>query len=162
MVNMTVNGLLRRNLLIAVACVALAATSVFAGPNENADESAKKKEEIIKTYYSGWEKKDWNITAAVITNDYNFTSPAGDDHIPVSVFKPRCFLNQMNLIKNFEYLSIMSHGDEAFVRYICWTTKGTSFSNVEHFRFAGDKIAAVECFFGSGAGYPAAAVAEKH
>jgi hypothetical protein len=68
----------------------------------------------------------------------------------------------MNLIKDFKYLSIMSHGDEAFVWSVCWTTKGTSFSNVEHFRFAGDKIAAVECFFGSGAGYPAASVAENH
>jgi ketosteroid isomerase-like protein len=159
---MTVNGLLRRKLLIAVACAALAATSIFAGPNEKSDQSAMKKEEIIKTYYSGWEKKDWNITAAVITDDYNFTSPAGDDHIPISVFKQRCFLNQMNFIKNFKYLSIVSQGDEAFVRYICWTTKGTSFSNVEHFQFKDGKIASVECFFGSGAGYPAAAVAEKH
>jgi hypothetical protein len=66
----------------------------------------------------------------------------------------------MNLIKSFKYLSIVSRGDEAFVKSICWTTKGTSFSNVEYFRFAGGKIAAVECYFGGKSGYPAASVAD--
>lgn len=148
----------RRN-LVAGTCAAIAASGLVGATRVFASgESAEKKEEIIRTYYSGWEKKDWNLTAAVITDNFTFSSPAGDDHIPISVFKKRCFLNQMDLIKDFEFESIVSRGDEAFVKYVCRTTKGTSFTNVEYFHFAGGKVASVECYFGGTLGYPAASV----
>jgi hypothetical protein len=37
------------------------------------------------------------------------------------------------------------------------TKNGKTFRNVEHFTFKGDRIAAIECYFGGGAGYPWAA-----
>jgi hypothetical protein len=37
------------------------------------------------------------------------------------------------------------------------TKNGKAFENVEHFTFKGDKIAAIECYFGGQAGYPSAA-----
>lgn len=125
---------------------------LFAAQNESSDEekgSSANKEELIRTYYSGYEKKDWNMTGGVLAANFTFTSPNDDDHISKDVFKKRCFLSQLDFIKRFELQTILTRGDEAFVKYVCRTTKGTSFGNTEYFRFAGGKIAAIECYFGA-------------
>jgi ketosteroid isomerase-like protein len=119
------------------------------------------KEQLIRTYYSGYEKKDWSVSGGVLADSFTFTSPNDDDHISKSVFKERCFLSQLEFIKQFELETILAHGDEAFVKYLCRTTKGTSFRNVEYFRFADGKIAAIETYFGGNLGYPAASAAGK-
>lgn len=162
---MTVKTFSRRSLLVAGTCALAGASSLvgasrlFAGQNGSTGEekgSSVSKEEIIRTHYSGFEKKDWNVTNAVLADNFTFTSPAGDDHISKDVFKKRCFLAQLDSIKGFELLAILTRGDEAFVKYVCYTTKGTSFTNTEYFRFAGGKIASIECYFGGSLGYPTA------
>jgi hypothetical protein len=60
------------------------------------------KEQIVRTYYSGYDKKDWNLSGGVLAESFTFTSPNGDDHISKSVFKERCFLSQLDFIKKFE------------------------------------------------------------
>ena len=50
----------------------------------------------------------------------------------------------------------MVSGNEAFVKYLCHTTNGKSFRNVEYLRISDGKVEALECYFG-GAGYPSAA-----
>ncbi len=92
---------------------------------------------------------------------FTFTSPNDDDHISKSVFKEKCFLSQLNFIKQFELETILSRGDEAFVKYLCRTTKDTSFRNVEYFRFAEGKISAIEAYFGGNLGYPSASASGK-
>ena len=52
---------------------------------------------------------------------------------------------------------MLGRGNEVFVKYVCWTKKGKVFRNVEHFTLRGDKIAALECYFGEQTGYPSAA-----
>lgn len=126
---------------------------------EPGDISAK--QQLIRAYYSGYEKKDWSVTGDVLADSFTFTSPNNDDHISKSVFKERCFLSQLEFIKQFELETILAHGQEAFVKYLCRTTKGTSFRNVEYFRFAKGKIAAIETYFGGNLGYPAASAAGK-
>jgi hypothetical protein len=52
---------------------------------------------------------------------------------------------------------VLGKGNEVFVKYVCRTKKGKAFRNVEHFTIKGDKIAALECYFGDQTGYPSAA-----
>jgi len=136
----------------------ICSTSALADQNRSYAEpgGATVKEQLIRTYYSGYEKKDWNLSGGVLADTFTFTSPNDDDHISKVVFKERCFLSQLDFIKQFELESILDRGDEAFVRYLCRTTKGTAFRNVEYFRFADGKITAIECYFGGKLGYPAA------
>src|SRR5215471_4805734 len=48
---------------------------------------AQNAEALIKNYLLGFEKKDWNIVAEQFTDDFTFTSPAGDDHISLAAYK---------------------------------------------------------------------------
>lgn len=165
---MSVTAISRRNLLSAGAC-ALAGTAgllntrrllASEGHASGTQGSNMTKEQIIRTYYSGYEKKDWNVSDGVLAASFTFTSPNNDDHISKSVFKERCFLSQLDFIKNFDLEAVFVRGEEAFVKYLCHTTKGTAFRNVDFFRFTDGKIASIETYFGGQAGYPAAAAAK--
>lgn len=109
---------------------------------------------IIKTYFSGYEKKDWNITSSQLADGFTFTSPSPDDHIPLSVYKERCW-PQSKFIKKFDFIAIVQQGDHAFALYDLTTTTGKVIRNTEYYTFSNGKIKSIECFFGgSGAGYP--------
>ena len=45
------------------------------------------KESIIKTYFAGWEKKDWSLIEKQLSPGFTFTSPNDDDHLPLQKFK---------------------------------------------------------------------------
>jgi ketosteroid isomerase-like protein len=162
---MPVDPMSRRGLLTTGAAVLIASSIIEAPSSAIARQNnavakprgASMNEDLIRTYYHGYEKKDWNLSDGVLADNFTFTSPNGDDHISKSVFKEKCFLSQMGFIKRFDFESILARGDEAFVKYLCRTTKGTFFRNTEYFRFADGKITAIECYFGGNLGYPSAA-----
>jgi len=109
---------------------------------------------VIKTYFSGYEKKDWSITSSQLADGFTFTSPAPDDHIPLAVYKEKCW-PQSKFIKKFDLISVVQEGNHAFVLYNCTTTDGKVIRNAEYYTFSNGKIKTIECFFGgSGAGYP--------
>ncbi len=114
-------------------------------------------QEIIRNWYAAWEKKDWSSVDALTTDDFTFSSAAGDDHISKSTYKTQCWDTQNALVDRIELKSVVDSGNEAFVEGVCRTKKGKTFRNVEHFTFKGDKIAAIHCFFGEQAGYPSQA-----
>lgn len=114
-------------------------------------------DEIIRTYYSGYQLKKWEAVEDLLAEDFTFTSPNDDDHIDAPTYKARCW-PQAEFIERFDLENILQTGNEAFVRYICTTTKGTTFRNVECFRFAGGKISSIEVYFGGRLGYPTASV----
>lgn len=118
------------------------------------------KEQLIRTYYSGWEKKEWSLVDSVLADSFTFTSPNDDDHISKRAFNERCW-PQAEFIERFEMKNVLERDSEAFVKYLCRTTKGTSFRNVEYFRFAGGKIKAIEVYFGVRLGYPGASISGK-
>jgi len=108
----------------------------------------------IKTYFSGYEKKDWSITSSQLADGFTFTSPAPDDHIPLEVYKQKCW-PQSKFIKKVEFISIVQQGDHAFALYSVTTTDNKIIRNAEYYTFSNGKIKSIECFFGgSGAGYP--------
>ena len=109
---------------------------------------------IIKTYFSGYEKKDWDITSSQLADGFTFTSAAPDDHIPLAVYKQRCW-PQSKFIKKIDFITIVQDGDHAFALYKGTTTDNKVIRNAEYYTFSNGKIKSIECFFGgSGAGYP--------
>src|SRR6201985_3812302 len=110
---------------------------------------------IIRTYFSGYEKKDWSIVSSQLADGFTFTSPAPDDHIPLSQYKARCW-PQSQFIKKVEFVKIVQDGNSAFAIYNLITTDNKHLRNTEYYTFNSDgKIKSIECFFGgSGAGYP--------
>ena len=111
-------------------------------------------DKIIRTYFSGYEKKDWNIVSSQLADGFTFTSPAPDDHIPLSLYKARCW-PQAQFIKKVDFIKIVQDGNSAFVIYNLITTDNKQLRNTEYYTFSDGKIRSIECFFGgSGAGYP--------
>lgn len=115
---------------------------------------AQEKEAIIKSYFSGWEKKDWNTVARNLAEGFTFTSPAPDDHIDARKFKDKCWV-QAEHIKTFEFPKITEAGNQAFAIVHVITSDNRVIRNVELFTFEGNKIKSIEVFFGgNGAGFP--------
>ena len=110
-------------------------------------------EKAIKQYYGAYEKKDWHMLEQILDDGFTFTSPAGDDHINLKLYKERCWPNANNT-KKFDLEKIIIDGDDAFVTYNGWTTDGRLFRNTERFKFKEGKIKENECFFGTGVSFP--------
>jgi hypothetical protein len=115
--------------------------------------SSTTKEQIIRNYYSGWERQEWSAIESLLADSFTFTSPNGDDHLNKVAFKARCW-GEAEFIERFELESVREGENEAFVKYLCRTKKNTSFRNVEYFRFAGGKIGSIEVYFGGNIGHP--------
>lgn len=112
-----------------------------------------KNEKIVREYYTAYEKKDWRMLESILADTFTFTSPAGDDHINLKVYKERCWPNSANTAK-FEIQNILISGDVAFVCYNGHTNDGKVFRNAERFILKGGKITENECFFGTGINFP--------
>jgi hypothetical protein len=109
---------------------------------------------IIKDYFDGWVKKDWNLAEGQLAKGFTFTSAAPDDQIPIEKFKEKCW-PQATHIKRFEFVKIMGNKDEAFAIIHVATNDNRIIRNTEYFTFSNGKIKAIEVFFGgSGQGSP--------
>lgn len=110
-------------------------------------------EKVVRQYYAAYEKKDWHMLELILADGFTFTSPAGDDHINVKLYKERCWPNSINT-KKFDLEYVIVNGDVAFVCYNGWTNDGKLFRNTERFKLKNGKIEENECFFGTGVNFP--------
>ena len=111
-------------------------------------------ERIIKNYFDGWVKKDWNLVYPHLAEGFTFTSATPDDHISVEKFKEKCWV-QARHIQRFEFMKIIGTNNEAFAIIHVVTNDNRIIRNVEYFTFANGKIKSIEVFFGgSGQGFP--------
>jgi hypothetical protein len=117
------------------------------------------KEETIQNYYAGWKRRDWQAIVSLLADSFTFTSPNGDDHIDLPAFHAKCWQGQVEFIDGFELEGIFVNDQQAFVRYLCRTSRGTSFRNVEVLHFTAGKIDAIECYFGGQHGCPSISAA---
>ena len=147
----------RRTILKAGPC-ALAAAAVFPSYAGARAETGLRpnNEETIRKWYAAWEQKDWHPVDILLADDFTFSSAAGDDHISKSAFKTQCWESQINFIERFDLQRVFGSGNEAFVMYVCRTKNGKSLRNVEYLRLRGDKVEAIECYFGEKASFPSA------
>ena len=113
-------------------------------------------EEIVRKYYAAWENKDLGTFNAVLADNFTFSSAAGDDHISKSTFKSQCWDTQVNFIQRSDLEQISTGEDYAFVKYLCHTTNGKTFRNVEYLRISGGKLESIECYFGAQSNFPSA------
>jgi hypothetical protein len=114
---------------------------------------AQTAEDRIKNYLGGYEMKDWNMTSSQLAEGFNFTSPAGDNHITLEQYKEKCWPTN-KFFKKIEFSKILVDGNTAFAIYDITTTDNKVVHNVEYYTFSNGKIKSVECFFGAGLGYP--------
>jgi hypothetical protein len=112
-------------------------------------------EQIVRQYYAAWETKDWHLIDIVLTQDFTFSSPL-DDHLSKDAFKAGCWDTQIPYIDRFDLKQVIRTENDAFVLYVCRTTNGKTFQNVEYFQFRNDKVKAVECYFGANSSFPSA------
>jgi hypothetical protein len=147
----------RRRLLRAGAC-ALTGTASLPGASSAhaAIGLSATKEQLIRKWYAAWMQKDWGPVDALLADNFTFSSAAGDDHISKSVFKTRCWETQINFIDRFELEQVIGHGNDAFVKYLCYTKNGKSLRNVEYLRVTDKKVEAIECYFGAQSSFPSA------
>jgi|GEM_PF-283853 len=102
---------------------------------------------LVKSIFHAYETKDKAACTNLLTDDFTFTSPNGDDHIDKVAYFKRCwsFSNQKPV---YEFEKIAVTGNDVFVLYNCRTKTGKRFRNTEMFKCNKDKIKAVEVFFG--------------
>ena len=147
----------RRNLLATGACALVGAVSLPGAASASASGGQNSaNEEIIRKWYGAWEKKDLATFDALLAADFTFSSAAGDDHISKSTFKTRCWDTQADFIGHFDLERITTGADDAFVKYLCHTTNGKSFRNVEYFIIKNGKLESLECYFGAQSNFPSA------
>jgi ketosteroid isomerase-like protein len=150
-------GISRRKALEAGACaLAGAAGLLVTGSLPAGAESNTATEEIVRKWYKAWVEKDEGQFEALMTDNFTFTSAAGDDHIGRSTFKTQCWDTQAKLIDRSDLERVMVSDNEAFVKYLCHTTNGKSFRNVEYLRISDGKVEALECYFGAQSSFPSA------
>ena len=107
---------------------------------------------IIKTWYTAWQKRDWNSLTQILADWFTFSSPV-DDHIKINAVKERCWPNA-GKIKSVDVQQLIMNRDAVFVIANGYNTDGKLFRNCDYFTIKDGKISAYECFFGSGINYP--------
>jgi ketosteroid isomerase-like protein len=153
MTRMTVS---RRKLFATGAC-ALAGAVALPGERANALSGQNSpNEEIVRKWYAAWGNKDLDAFNALLADNFTFSSAAGDDHISKSAFKSQCWDTQVDFIGHFDLERISTGADDAFVKYLCYTTNGKPFRNVEYLRIANGKLESIECYFGAESSFPSA------
>lgn len=104
------------------------------------------RQQTVRDLYAAYLDDRKDKVGAMLTEDFTFSSPR-DDHIDRATYFERCWPKQpLFRAIHIEFLAV--NGDEAAVRYRAEKLDGTSFGNMESLRFRGDRIAAVEVYFG--------------
>ncbi|HEY1870353.1 MAG TPA: nuclear transport factor 2 family protein [Chitinophagaceae bacterium] len=125
--------------------ICMAVTNSFAQGTE--------KEKVIKAFYSGFENHDWNTVVSQFADNFTFSSTAGDDHISIEQFKEKCWPTN-KFFKKAHFIQWADNGDQLFLIIEVTTTDDKLIRNVDVYTFKGGKMASMECYFGSGGGYP--------
>ena len=147
----------RRNLLTTGAWALVGSVSLPGRARASAAEGQNlANEELVRKWYAAWEQKDWGPVDILLADSFTFTSAAGDDHISKSTFKAQCWETQINFIKHFDLERIATGAEDAFVKYLCHTTNGKLFRNVEYLRIKNGKLESIECYFGAQSSFPSA------
>lgn len=153
----------RRN-LFKTGSSALAGAALVAQAS-NADAAtgqAARNEQVLRTWYGLWTThRDWAPFAAILADDFTFSSPNGDDHISKARFKERCWAPNVSLTQGFDLELMMARGDRAMVQYLGHTTTGKSFRNVEVHSLRAGQITSTVCFFGANMSFPSGLEAQK-
>lgn len=109
--------------------------------------SAKSRAELIRGYFAAYQAGSRDMVAAVLADDFTFTSPY-DDAIDRATYFERCW-PQSPVFRSIAIERICEDENAAFVLYRCETVEGRTFRNTELHMFRSDRLRAVEVYFGA-------------
>jgi len=102
--------------------------------------------DIARQCYQAYETRDRGLLEGLLADDFVFSSPR-DNYIDRATYFARCWPNS-DKTRRFTFEFIAEQGSEVVVRYVLELTDGTQFRNMEALHFAGDRISAVDVYFG--------------
>lgn len=102
--------------------------------------------DLVRRVFDAYQTADRAAIEGLLTEDFTFTSPY-DDHIDRAAYFERCWPNA-GTFEKLELQQITVDGDSCFVMYTGKRKRGGKFHNTERFDIAGDRVRAVEVFFG--------------
>jgi ketosteroid isomerase-like protein len=103
--------------------------------------------DVIRKYFAAFLAQDRKALEEGLSDDFTFTSPR-DDHISRAAFFERCLPGSDQFLSH-QIEKLFVQGNEAFVLYQAELKNGTQFRNTEYYQLEGNKIKAVEVYFGS-------------
>ena len=109
--------------------------------------AAKSRAETIRSYFAAYQEGERDVVAAILADDFTFTSPY-DDAIDTATYFERCW-PKSPVFRSMAIERICEEDDAAFVLYRCETLDGKAFRNAELHLFSGEKLSAVEVYFGA-------------
>jgi ketosteroid isomerase-like protein len=101
---------------------------------------------IIRSYYAAYESQAKAALAALLSEDFVFSSPR-DDRIDRETYFARCWPFNDRVVK-FRIEKLFEHENEAFVLYECEPKTGAKFRNTEFFRIENGKVKEIVVYFG--------------
>ena len=102
---------------------------------------------LIRKYFSAYENKERKAVESLLSNEFVFTSPY-DYRIDRETYFKRCW-PYGEKSPSYAIEKLFEKGHEAFVLYDCKTKNGGISRNTEFFTIEGNKIKAIEVYFGS-------------
>src|SRR5262245_61228601 len=111
-----------RQLIIFLAPLVFLFNSCKSQHMEKEKLNTAEREKAIRTYYSGWEQKSWDLIEKQLADDFTFTSPNNDDHLPIKKFKDKCW-GQADHIQKFELIRFAEIETGCYVTYKHFTSE---------------------------------------
>ena len=108
-------------------------------PNDNVSNLARR-------YFGAYENKDRRFVEDLLSEGFTLSSPL-DAHIDKETYFERCWPNSSK-IRSLKIEKLFAAGSEVFVRYKSELFDGATFRNTELLSFEGNKLAAVDVYFG--------------
>ena len=107
---------------------------------------AKDRKSLVRESYRAYQAEDREAVEQLFAADFTFSSPA-DVGLDRDGYFERCWPNDGRLAR-FDLVRLVESGAEVIATYEATRTDGTRFRNTEIHRFVGDRIVAVEVYFG--------------
>ena len=101
---------------------------------------------VVRASYRAFETGDRDLAERVFGEQLRFHAPPDPDLDRAGFFE-RCWPNAGHL-EAFEFVRLFERGEQVFVTYEARRGDGTRFRNTEVLRFAGERIAEAEVYFG--------------
>lgn len=102
--------------------------------------------EIAKQAYKTYAESNREMIEDIIAEDFLFTSPL-DNQLNRKSYFERCWPNCQS-IEDFNFVRMIEFGDEVVVIYDGLYTNGKKFRNTEILTIKGEKLVAIEVYFG--------------
>ncbi|TIX89811.1 nuclear transport factor 2 family protein [Rhizobium sp. P44RR-XXIV] len=102
--------------------------------------------DTVRRLFAAYVAQHPDIVEPMLAPDFTFSSPR-DDHIDRRRYFEHCWPRE-KVFRDIHIEHLIADGGEVIVSYRAEKMDGGSFRNVELIRFAGDRIAEVNVYFG--------------